>query len=121
MQGEKATLFRMVLPEHTCPFGVRAKELLEDSGYLVDDRVLKSREEVEACKAEHGVATTPVVFLGDRKIGGCDELESFLEDSQVRNTRASGQSGRRAWRCVSCNQPNNRRAMPAIHATTIWP
>ena len=34
----EAVLYRMVLPDHTCPFGVRAKELLEEAGYDVDDR-----------------------------------------------------------------------------------
>jgi len=81
MPNEKATLLRMVLPEHTCPFGTRAKELLEGGGYEVEDRVLRTRDEVEACKAEHGVSTTPVVFLGDRKIGGCDDLERFLAET----------------------------------------
>jgi glutaredoxin len=41
----EATLYRMVLPDHTCPFGLRAKELLEEAGYDVEDRVLGSREE----------------------------------------------------------------------------
>ena len=54
-----ATLYRMVLPDHVCPFGVRAKELLEGAGYAVDDRVLTSRSEVEAFKAKQGVETTP--------------------------------------------------------------
>ena len=40
----QAVLYRMVLPDHTCPFGVHAKELLEEAGYEVDDRVLKSRD-----------------------------------------------------------------------------
>lgn len=73
-----AVLYRMVLPEHTCPFGVRAKQLLLDQGYAVDDRVLRSRDEVEAVKQEHGVATTPLVFLGGERIGGCDDLEAHL-------------------------------------------
>ena len=86
MQHDKAMLIRMILPEHTCPFGVRAKELLELSGFEVDDRVLRTREEVEACKAEHRVETTPVIFLGETCIGGCDELEAILADRQLRNT-----------------------------------
>jgi hypothetical protein len=31
-QSQSATLYRMVLPDHTCPFGVRARQLLEDAG-----------------------------------------------------------------------------------------
>ncbi|WP_028965006.1 glutaredoxin domain-containing protein [Sphingomonas phyllosphaerae] len=73
-----ATLYRMVLPGHTCPFGVRAKQMLEDAGYDVDDRILRSRDEVDAFKAEQGVATTPQVFIDGERIGGSDELERLL-------------------------------------------
>jgi glutaredoxin len=68
----------MVLPDHTCPFGVRAKDLLVENGYEVDDRVLRTRDEVEAVKAEHGVDTTPLVFVGEERIGGSDDLEQYL-------------------------------------------
>jgi glutaredoxin len=79
MAEEKtATLYRMVLPEHTCPFGVRAKQLLEQHGFEVEDRVLTSRAEVDAFKAEQGIATTPLVFVGDERIGGSDDLERYL-------------------------------------------
>lgn len=77
-QQKAATLFRMVLPDHTCPFGVKAKRLLEQNGYDVEDRVLGSREEVDAFEAEQGVRTTPQVFIDNRRIGGSDELEQFL-------------------------------------------
>ena len=73
-----ATLYRMVLPDHACPFGVRAKGLLEQNGFDVDDRILASREEVDAFKEEHGLMTTPLVFIGDEKIGGSDDLERYL-------------------------------------------
>ncbi|MDB5447282.1 MAG: glutaredoxin [Phenylobacterium sp.] len=77
-EHRKATLYRMVLPGHTCPFGVRAKQLLENHGYEVDDRVLRSRDEVEAFKSDQGVDTTPQVFIGGKCVGGSDELELHL-------------------------------------------
>jgi glutaredoxin 3 len=77
----QATLYRMVLPDHTCPFGVRALQLLQAAGYEVDDRVLKSRDEVEALKAELGVTTTPQVFIDGERIGGSDALEGYLARS----------------------------------------
>jgi glutaredoxin len=73
-----ATLYRMVLPEHTCPFGVRAKAMLEAAGFEVEDHILSTREEVEAFKDEQGVATTPQVFIGSERIGGSDALEAYL-------------------------------------------
>ncbi|SEJ87258.1 Glutaredoxin [Sphingomonas sp. OV641] len=78
MADKTAILYRMVLPDHTCPFGVRAKQMLEAAGYDVDDRVLSTREEVDAFKAEHGVPTTPQVFIGGERIGGSDDLERYL-------------------------------------------
>jgi glutaredoxin 3 len=74
----QAILYRMVLPDHTCPFGLRALELLEEAGYDVDDRVLRSREEVDAYERKEGVDTTPQVFIGGERIGGSDDLERFL-------------------------------------------
>ncbi|WP_310468086.1 glutaredoxin domain-containing protein [Sphingomonas sp.] len=79
-----ATLYRMVLPDHECPFGVRAKEMLEQSDYQLDEHILKSRDEVEAFKAEHGVATTPQVFIGGKRIGGSSDLAAFLEEEHSR-------------------------------------
>lgn len=76
--SKKAVLYRMVMAEHTCPYGLKAKDLLKRAGYEVDDRHLTTREETDAFKAEHGVATTPQVFIGDDRIGGYDDLRRFL-------------------------------------------
>ena len=73
-----ATLHRMVLPDHTCPYGVRAKEMLEEAGYAVDDQLLQSREEVEAFKSEHGLSTTPLIVIDGEEIGGSSDLERYL-------------------------------------------
>lgn len=77
-EQKHATLHRMVLPDHVCPFGVRAKQMLEAAGYEVDDRILGSREEVESFKEKHGLTTTPLIFVGDERIGGSDDLEMYL-------------------------------------------
>ena len=73
-----ATLYRMVLPEHTCPFGVRALNLFEEAGYHVDDHILRSRAEVDAYERQAGVETTPQVFIDGERIGGSEELERHL-------------------------------------------
>lgn len=75
---KQAILYRMVLPDHVCPFGVRAKQMLERSGFQVDDRLLRSREEVDQFEAELGVQTTPQIFIGGERIGGSDDLERYL-------------------------------------------
>jgi glutaredoxin len=68
----------MVMPEHTCPYGLKAKDLLRRSGYTVEDHHLESRKETDAFKAQHGVATTPQIFIGGERIGGYDDLRRFL-------------------------------------------
>ncbi len=75
---KKATLYRMVMESHTCPYGLKAKDLLKRSGYAVEDRHLTSREATDAFKAEQGVATTPQVFIGGTRIGGYDDLRRYL-------------------------------------------
>ena len=80
-EDRSATLYRMVLPEHTCPFGVRAKELLEENGFQVEEHILDSRAQVDAFKAEQNVQTTPQIFIGGERIGGSDDLERYLIES----------------------------------------
>ena len=70
----QATLHRMVMPGHTCPYGLKAKHLLKRRGFVVDDRWLETRAEVDAFKAEHGVETTPQTFIDGVRIGGYDDL-----------------------------------------------
>ena len=79
--GRNAILYRMILPDHTCPFGVRAKQLLEQAGYDLDDRILESREQVDAFKAEHGVATTPQAFIDGERVGGSDDVERYIAEN----------------------------------------
>lgn len=76
--AKTARLYRMRMPQHTCPYGLKALDLLKRSGYAVEDHPLTSRQQTETFKAQHGVATTPQIFIGDRRIGGYDDLRRFL-------------------------------------------
>lgn len=73
-----ATLYRMVMDQHVCPYGLKARDLLRREGFEVDDRWLVSREAVDAFKAEHGVETTPQVFIEGQRIGGYDDLRRHV-------------------------------------------
>jgi glutaredoxin len=73
-----ATIYRMMMGHHTCPYGIKAKDLLKRSGYEVEDHHLTTREQTDAFKAEHGVATTPQIFIGGQRVGGYDDLRRFL-------------------------------------------
>lgn len=76
--ARKAVVYRMVMPKHTCPYGLKAVHLLKRAGYAVEDHQLTTREETDAFKEEHGVATTPQVFIGGKRVGGHDDLRRFL-------------------------------------------
>ncbi|HVI98895.1 MAG TPA: MauE/DoxX family redox-associated membrane protein [Sphingomonas sp.] len=79
MTAEKtATLYRMVMPDHVCPYGLKSKHLLESHGYVVEDHWLTTRAETDAFKAEHGVKTTPQTFIQGKRIGGNDDLRRFF-------------------------------------------
>jgi glutaredoxin len=81
----RAILYRMKLPDHECPYGLRAKWMLEDAGYEIEEHLLTSREAVEAFKNEYGVATSPLVFIDGERIGGSEDLERFLEAAEARD------------------------------------
>ena len=69
-----AVLYRMVMPDHLCPSGQKARWLLRRKGYEIEDHHLKTRAETDAFKAEHGVPTTPQTFIDGVRIGGHDDL-----------------------------------------------
>ena len=75
---EAVRLYRMDLPDHACPWGLRALHLLQERHIPFEDHRLTSSEEVEAFKAAHGVATTPQIFSGPARIGGYTELAARL-------------------------------------------
>ncbi|KPL67673.1 membrane protein [Erythrobacter sp. SG61-1L] len=73
-----AQLYRMVMEKHVCPWGLRAKYLLEKQGYRVEDHHLTTREETDAFKAKHDVQTTPQTFIDGQRIGGYDDLRRYF-------------------------------------------
>lgn len=76
--AKKAAIYRMVVPGHVCPWGLKARHLLESHGYVVDDHHLTTRAATDAFMAEHDVRTTPQVFIDGERIGGYDDLRGFL-------------------------------------------
>ncbi|ANU07945.1 MauE/DoxX family redox-associated membrane protein [Paraurantiacibacter namhicola] len=77
-----ARLYRMVMDKHVCPYGIKAKWLLEREGYEVQDHHLTTREQTDAFKAEHDVTMTPQAFIGNDRIGGYDGLRIHFGDRQ---------------------------------------
>ena len=86
MSAERAELFRMEMGEHICPSGLKAKALLEKHGVPFDDHRFENRQQVDAFKTEHGVETTPQIWIAGKRIGGFDALrEHFGEETKSEN------------------------------------
>ncbi|MCA1653137.1 MAG: glutaredoxin [Sphingomonadales bacterium] len=68
----------MVMPGHTCPYGLKAVDLLRRQGFAVEDHWLKTREETDAFKLAHSVTTTPQIFIDGLRIGGYDDLRRHV-------------------------------------------
>lgn len=75
---DKAVLYRMVMDNHVCPYGLKARNLLKRQGYEVDDKWLTTREHVDAFKEQYNVRTTPQIFINDERIGGYDDLRRYF-------------------------------------------
>lgn len=75
---KRASLYRMVMPGHLCPYGLKSKSILERKGYKVDDNLLTTREEVDAFKKAHGVETTPTAYINGEQIGGYTDLKKHF-------------------------------------------
>lgn len=72
--AKQATLYRMVMDQHVCPFGLKSLNLLKRQGYEVEDKWLTSRQQTDAFQDAQNVDTTPQTFIGGKRIGGYDEL-----------------------------------------------
>ena len=75
---KQAKVYRMVMEEHVCPYGLKTVDLLKREGFEVEDHHLKTREETDAFKEEHGVETTPQTFIDGERIGGYDDVRAHF-------------------------------------------
>jgi glutaredoxin len=73
-----AALYRMVMEDHLCPFGLKSKLLLERKGYEFEDHHLTTRADTDAFQREHNVDTTPQTFIDGERIGGYDQLREYF-------------------------------------------
>jgi glutaredoxin len=74
----EAVLHRMVMPAHTCPYGLKALDLLRRRGFAVQDCHLTTRGETDAFKDAQAVRTTPQIFIDGERIGGYDDLRRYF-------------------------------------------
>jgi len=58
-----------------CPFCIQAKSILEQKGLGFDEIIVDQRPELrEKMIEESGARTVPQIWIGERHIGGCQEL-----------------------------------------------
>jgi len=82
-----AVLYRMALPGHLCPSGQKARWLLKSKGYDVDDRLFRTRPEVDAFKEEYGVSTTPQAWIEGKRVGGYSAVYRLSWHTHMANAR----------------------------------
>ena len=65
-----------------CPYCVRAKQLLKARGveHIEEVRIDQLPQERDHMMALTGRRTVPQIFIGDKHVGGCDDLMAL--DSQ---------------------------------------
>lgn len=85
---KKAILYRMVMPNHICPYGLKALDLLKRQGYIVEDIELTHRDQIDAFKNEHNVKTTPQTFINGERIGGYEDLRRYFK-KKIRDPKAT--------------------------------
>lgn len=76
--GKTASLYRMAMPGHLCPFGLKSLSLLRRKGYEVEDTTFDTRDEVDAFMEAHGVETTPQTWIDGKRIGGYTDLKKHF-------------------------------------------
>lgn len=79
-----------VYHKRDCAWADKAMRLLDKHDVPFEKHVFSSKEEEQAFKSEHGVRTTPQVFLDGERIGGYEELaERFDEEAAEEESETS--------------------------------
>ncbi|MDF1628775.1 MAG: glutaredoxin 3 [Alcanivoracaceae bacterium] len=67
-----------------CPFCVRAKRLLRDKGVAVTDIDISGGGDLRQEMIQRsGQRTVPQIWIGERHVGGCDELYALERQGQL--------------------------------------
>lgn len=68
-----------------CPYCTRAKRLLDEKGVAYDehDITMGGPKRQEMIQRAQGRSTVPQIFIGDRHIGGSDDLAELEREGQL--------------------------------------
>ena len=83
MTTKTAQVYRMVMEDHVCPYGIKTIDLLKRQGFKVEDNHLTTRKETDAFKEKHSVETTPQTFIDETRIGGYDDVREHFGKSRT--------------------------------------
>lgn len=75
---KQAIIYRMVMKDHLCPWGLKSKDLLERKGFDAEDHHLETEEETHAFQEKHQVETTPQTWIDGDRIGGYEDLQEYF-------------------------------------------
>ena len=69
----------------TCPFCIRAKDLLSDKKIEFIEYSIDGDEAARAkmSKRANGRRSVPQIFINDRHIGGCDDMYELEESGEL--------------------------------------
>jgi len=92
---KRATIYRLVTPEHVCPYGLKSLDLLEREGYEVDDRHLENEAEATAfrkkweveiyqsCNLRRTLFWPKIDFFGFQHLQSVQRLDNESRDSPI--------------------------------------
>lgn len=60
---KKADIYRMVTPDHLCPWGIKTLDLLKRNNFEVKDHHLESEEAARKFKEDNDVDETPQIYI----------------------------------------------------------
>ncbi|MEO0351752.1 MAG: glutaredoxin 3 [Cyanobacteria bacterium P01_A01_bin.15] len=70
----------------SCPFCIRAKQLLSDKGVEFTEYVVDGDEDARdamVARGSDGKRSVPQIFINDRHVGGCDAIYALDADNKL--------------------------------------
>ncbi|ETO91349.1 MAG: glutaredoxin 3 [Candidatus Xenolissoclinum pacificiensis L6] len=70
----------VVYSKNHCPFCEKAKMILMNHGYSYEERKLEDDfDGIMNLFSSNGLQTFPQIFINDKLVGGCDDLEVLVK------------------------------------------
>lgn len=73
----------IVYTKKPCPYCERAKNMLKNKGVAFEEKLLTTPEEMMALKKKTGWMTFPQIFIGDKMIGGFDDMAALDDKGEL--------------------------------------